>query len=220
MVKRLGIILIITIGFLSSTTANSYYNNRNMPVVNMMLSMMDMMSRIMLGRNNGNFYPYSPAAMGALPMSPVSPYGMGSSGFSPWSGLSGYAPGNAIMSAPSTTANKLTKDSFFSSEVFNEAQDPALNSAQNKTEVFSMQSMNGIWQALSGDIIAIYNSYYFIWTDGNKRHLAGNLMVKGKQMLAYIPANKRYLYFQFYKEDNKFAVQDKAGQVYIFKRIH
>jgi len=220
MVKRLGIILIITIGFLSSTTANSYYNNRNMPVVNMMLTMMDMMSRFMLGSRNSNFYryPYSPATMGALPMSPVSPYGMGTTGFSPWSGLAGYAhdPSTAVDSV----ASGMTKDSFFSDSFFSDSKEKTLNASSNALENFSMEAMNGIWQATSGDIIAIYNSYYFIWTDGNRRHLAGNIAVKGKQMLAYIPANKRFLSFQFYREDDKFAVRDKKGQLYIFKKIH
>jgi len=212
-------VVLITIGFLSSNTANSYYNsNSNIPVVDMMLTMMDMMARVMRGDRLNKFsgFPYSPNPYGGLPMSPAYLYGSPFNSFSPWSKFSSSNPfeHNPIKDvSPDNDENE--KTSFFGTNL-----DKVWESMEGNIPGLNNSIMNGIWQAMSGDIIAIYKDNYFIWTDGNRRHLAGSIMIKGKQMVAYIPANKRYLRFQFYREDNKFAVRDTNGQIYLFKKIH
>jgi|GEM_PF-1701001 len=217
-VKRLGIILLITIGIFSSTTANSYYNsNSNIPMVDMMLTMMDVMSRMMRGTGYSNYsrYPYSPLPIAGLAMSPVNPYRSVLGGFSPNDPFLNNSTSNSSSSSHDSDTEEEQKTSFFGTNL-----DKVWESMENNRPSFKTADMNGIWQAISGDVIAIYNDYYFIWTDGNRRHLAGSLMIKGKQMVAYIPASKRYLKFQFYRENNKFAVRDNGGQIYIFKKIH
>jgi hypothetical protein len=80
--------------------------------------------------------------------------------------------------------------------------------------------MNGIWQALSGDILAVYHNSNFMWTDGKKRHLVGTMLVKGNQLSAFMPVQNKVINFQFYREKNKFAVKDSSGQIHVFTRIH
>lgn len=190
-------------------------------MVDMMLTLMDVMSRMMRGGRNYSYYPYSPIPGSGLPMSPAYPYSSGF-GLSPWSTFNPFTANNPFVesanSIPSSiveNANKSEKNSFFGTNL-----DQVWESLEGNMPGFSAASMNGIWQAISGDVMAIYNDHYFIWTDGNRRHLAGSIMIKGKQLIAYIPANKRYLSFQIYREDDKFAVRDQNGQIYLFKKIH
>jgi hypothetical protein len=82
------------------------------------------------------------------------------------------------------------------------------------------ENINGIWEALSGDVIAIYKNNKFIWSDGNSRNLAGQLIIKNNMLYAYIPAKNITLQFQFRQEAEKFIVRDKQARTYIFTRLH
>lgn len=191
-----------------------------MPFVEMMVTMMKIMNNIM-GANNSysglNALPYSPAFMpnpygmnnyltgfNNLPMSPT---GMGSL---PVNNMTNMLPGDFQTGENA----KNTMNNFW---------DP--NTQEKNTFAVSKppmtdNSLNGIWQALSGDVIAIYKNNYFIWSDGHSRNLAGRLTIQGNNMYAYIPANKITMQFQFYKEPGQFIVRDKTSRIYTFKRIH
>ncbi len=179
-------------------------------MIKMMSVMMELMSHMMLGGASNNSLPFSPASamsMSSLPLSgmPMSGTSMAGLPMSPVTQL-GSLYGN----------NQINKNPWLNIPTSNLLQQNQL-SKQVQTQ---NDSINGIWQALSGDIIAIYFNSNFIWTDGKKRHLAGSLVVKGNQLSAFIPANNKVLNFQFYRQNNKFAVKDSSGQIHIFSRIH
>jgi hypothetical protein len=209
-VKKTGIIFVIASVILFSTSANSFYNGNNMPMIKMMSVMMELMSHMMLGGSSNNNYPVYPispvSGMTAFPMSPANPL------------ASVYGNNTAINSAINSNPwlNAAATENSFSAK---NVQQQNTNTNTNTTQS-SNNTMNGIWQALSGDVIAIYYNSKFIWTNGKERHLAGSLVIKDSQLTAYISSNKKVIKFKFYREGNKFAVKDNSGQIYIFTRIH
>jgi len=201
-VKKTAIALVITTMMLFSTSANSFYNGNNMPMIKMMSLMMEIMSRMMLGGSSNNHYPsfpVSPLSMTGLPMSPVNPM-------------------TSMYGGNNTFNPNFNNNPWLNSAANNFAQQ---NTNTTNTAVMPINnSMNGIWQALSGDVIAIYYNSKFIWTNGKERHLAGSLVIKNDLLTAYIPSNSKVIKFTFYREGNKFAVKDSSGQIHIFTRIH
>ncbi len=188
-----------------------------MPFIEMMVAMMKVMNQVLGGSN-------SFAGMSALPYSPAFIPGManGINGLGAFNNFP-MSPGG-LNSLPLRSAVNPLLDSFqtgrnsppFSSGNF---WDP--NSQHtNSVAVIDNNSLNGIWQALSGDVIAIYNNNRFIWSDGGAKNLAGHLAIKGNNMIAYIPSKKMTLYFQFYMEPGQFVVRDQNARIYTFKRIH
>ncbi|MFK5984941.1 MAG: hypothetical protein QM479_05905 [Pseudomonadota bacterium] len=214
--KKAGISILITIAMLFSTTANSFYNSNNQPMIKMISVMMELMSHMMIGGASGNNFmpfPASPSlGMAGLPMSPINPmssfYNNNNTTNNPWLNI----PARNLLQQNTQNQSQNQNDSVFSQNI------PFSNSGINNQN--NNDSINGIWQALSGDIMAIYYNSNFIWTDGKKRHLAGSLVIKGSQLSAFIPANNKVLNFQFYRQNNKFAVKDSNGQIHIFTRIH
>ena len=229
--KRLVASLLLCTSLISQTHAgNRYYDNsdwRDLPCVEMMATMMRIMNDIM-GLDNDNYFPgyynlpYSPAyfppaglnsfyGYGNLPMSPdaISPGAMQTPSFPD-------VP-NRLPDSFQTGQNATdeTKGSFWDPNSKPQKHNPLTR----KTSV-SVASLNGIWEALSGDVIAIYKNDHFIWSDGKSRNLAGRLAIKGKILYAYIPARNVTLQFQFYLEPGQFIVQDKSSRVYTFKRLH
>ncbi len=197
-----------------------------MPFIEMMVTMMKVMNQVLGGSNSFsgmNALPYSPAFM------PGMTNGMNSLGvFNNFP----MSPGGSNSLPLRNTVNPLL-DSFqtgqnsrtFSSNSPSNFWDPnqRSNSSVSTTNSVAMidnNSMNGIWQAISGDVIAIYNNNRFIWSDGGAKNLAGHLAIKGNNMIAYIPSKKITLYFQFYMEPGQFVVRDQNARIYTFKRIH
>lgn len=192
-----------------------------MPFVEMMVTMMKIMNNIM-GANNSysglNALPYSPAFMPNSPYGmnnyltsfnnlPMSPAGMGSL---PVKSMTNMLPGDFQTGENAkNTMNNFWDPSTQEKNAFATNQPPMTDN-----------SLNGIWQALSGEVIAIYKNNYFIWSDGHSRNLAGRLTIQGNNMYAYIPASKITMQFQFYKEPGQFIVRDKTSRIYTFKRIH
>jgi len=186
-----------------------------MPFIEMMVTMMKVMNQILGGNNSFtgmNTLPYSPAFMpgmmgsglGGYPMLPMSPGGM-----------------NAL---PLNNMVNPVVDSFHPGQGSSNFWDPNSTTATKGfyqgTQPIKQDSMNGIWQALTGDVIAIYNNNKFIWSDGGSQNLAGQLSIKGNNLIAYVPSKKTTLYFQFYREPGQFIVRDQKARVYTFKRIH
>ena len=225
--KHLVASFVLCFCLITQSVANNPYNNnsdwRSLPFIEMMVTMMKIMNDIMDGKSNYypgiNTLPYSPAFMpgagmynglsnfNSLPMSP--------------GGLSNF-PGNQFSTnqlpnsfpAGQNAANN-TSGSFWDLDAPGQQSQTTI-----KNNSVNSGSLNGIWQALSGDVIAIYNNDHFIWSDGNARNLAGRLAFKGNQLYAYIPASKVTLQFQFYREPGQFIVRDKNSRVYTFKRLH
>lgn len=166
-------------------------------MIKMMSLMMELMTHMMLGGSSNNNYPsfpVSPLAMTGLPMSPINPM---ASVYGSNPNINQGTNNNPWLNIPANT----------------------LPQTQANTSIAN-NSMNGIWQALSGDIIAIYYNSKFIWTNEKERHLAGSMVIKDSQLTAYISSTKKVIQFKFYREGNKFAVKDNSGQIHIFTRIH
>ncbi len=188
-----------------------------MPFIEMMAAMMRVMNNILAGGNsfNGiNSLPYSPAfspmtsgmnGLGAFNSLPMSPAGFNPTAFN---ALQSKTPGNGFTppKAPGSGSGNFW--------------DPDAQQSTGSVTAVDNSSLNGIWQAFSGDVIAIYNNNRFLWSDGMNKNLAGQLAIKGNQMIAYIPAKKITLYFQFYMEPGQFIVRDRNSRIYTFKRIH
>ncbi|WP_198263206.1 hypothetical protein [sulfur-oxidizing endosymbiont of Gigantopelta aegis] len=68
--------------------------------------------------------------------------------------------------------------------------------------------------------LTFWNKIVLLWSDGGAKNLAGQLAIEGNKMIAYIPAKKITLYFQFYREPGQFVVRDRKSRTYNFKRIH
>ena len=202
-----------------------------MPFIEMMVTMMRIMNQIMGGSQNFshlNSWPYSAAFMPGMPGMPGMG-GMGGMGGMP-GGLGGMNGFNALPLANSMGSSPW-QDSFQAGQnagYINEnpadnfwgSDDQATQSRQDNYQLVNNTSLNGIWQALSGEVLAIYNNNRFMWSNGNYRSISGQLVIKGNAMIAYIPASKTTMRFQFYKTSGQFIVRDQSSRTYTFKRIH
>ncbi len=209
--KHLISTVLLCFVLINPSLAGSYYNNndwRDLPFVEMMAAMIRAMNDIMGGGGN-NYY----SSLYGMPYSP---------GFMPGVGNSLYG----INNFPNSFSDNFPVGQNTGSNHYNNTSNQGsfwdLNSKNTAsgTPQQNSNTMNGIWQSQTGNVIAIYNNNRFIWSDGNKRHIAGRLLVKNNILYAYIPANKTTLQFQFYREPDKFIVKDRNARVYTFKRIH
>ena len=218
--------LIVTICLFNSVIASGNFQNNNfrsMPFIEMMVAMMKVMNQMM---GNNNYVP----GLGTLPYSPgmsMMPLASGLGGMNnfPMSPVNSM-PLNSFMN--SGGQNNFLSDKFQigkNAQNFNNMNDFWNPQAFNKsssgiTNAYEKDSVNGIWQSLSGDVIAIYKNSYFMWTDGKSRRLSGRLFFKGNHLVAYFPVSKKKLHFQFYKEAGQFIVRDPTSRIYTFKRLH
>jgi len=189
-----------------------------MPFIQIMAAMMKAMNNIVGGNDsfsNFNSLPYSPAFFpiaGAVPgLNSFSNLPMSPAGFNqfPMNNYSG-ALGDTFK-----TGENQKNANFWDINNNNSFQLPTPTA-----QVRINDGINGIWQSLSGDVMAIYKNNRFLWSDGKARNLAGYLMIKDNKMIAYIPAKKATLYFQFYKEAGQFIVRDTRARIYTFKRLY
>jgi len=212
--------LILCFCLVTSSIAGNNYNNdfRSMPFIEMMVSMMKVMNDMM--NNNSSYVP----GLGVLPYSPgmtmMPDITNGLNGFNnlPMSPANSIPMNNLMMNGQT----KSFSDHFQAgqnSQNINTSSD-FWNPKKTSQNTYQEKSVNGIWQSLSGDVIAIYKNSYFIWTDGKNRKLAGRLLIKGNNLIAYFPDSGKKLYFQFYKEAGQFIVRDKTSRIYTFKRLH
>lgn len=233
--KHLLVSLLLCFCLITASVAARYSNDswRSMPFVEMMAAMMKAMNNVLGGSNSFsgmNYFPYSPAfapgmasginSLGAFNNLPMSPAGMNSL---PFTSLPAYSAVNPVLDSFQTGQNTPPFGSNISASRPGHTSSNFWNpDSQNVDSVAMMghNTLNGIWQALSGDVIAIYNDNRFLWSDGKARNLAGHLVIKGNNMIAYIPAKKITLYFQFYREPGQFVVRDQSARVYTFKRIY
>ena len=213
----------------TQSIAASHYDNdwRSLPFIQMMAAMMKAMNNV-LGVGDGNSFngfntlPYSPAfvpGMGGMPgFSPLSSLPMSPAGFNALP-LSSANTLNPFQNSFQAGQNNSKFDNISGSQSVNNFWDPD-STYSVPVQQAGNNSINGIWQALSGDVIAIYRNNRFLWSDGGARNLAGHLAIKGNVLVAYIPAKKVTLYFQFYQEAGQFIVRDKNSRIYTFKKIH
>jgi len=205
---------------ITQANAANYNNNdwRSMPFIQIMAAMMKAMNNI-VGNNNSfshfNSLPYSPAffpSAGGMPgLNSFSNLPMSPAGFNQFP-MNNYS--SALGNNFKTGENQKNTNFW---DINNNDSFPL--QAQTAPAIVN-NNINGIWQSLSGDILAIYNNNRFLWSDGKTHNLAGYLMIKDNKMIAYIPAKKATLYFQFYKEPGQFIVRDTRARIYTFKRLH
>ena len=212
--------LLLCFSLITQANAANYNNSdwRSMPFIQIMAAMMKAMNNIVGGNDsfsNFNSLPYSPAFFpiaGAVPgLNSFSNLPMSPAGFNqfPMNNYSG-ALGDTFK-----TGENQKNANFWDINNNNSFQLPTPTA-----QVRINDGINGIWQSLSGDVMAIYKNNRFLWSDGKARNLAGYLMIKDNKMIAYIPAKKATLYFQFYKEAGQFIVRDTRARIYTFKRLY
>ncbi len=239
--KHLLVSLFLCFCLITQSVAARQYNNdwRSMPFIQMMVAMMKAMNNVLGGSNSFagmSALPYSPAFMpgmtsgmnslGGFNNLPMSPAGMNSLPFNslPFNSLPAYSTVSPMLNSFQTGQNTTSP---FGSNISGSSSgqsssnfwDPDSQNVSSAAKIGN-STLNGIWQALSGDVIAIYNNNRFLWSDGRAKNLAGHLAIKGNHMIAYIPAKNITLYFQFYMEPNQFVVRDQSARMYTFKRIH
>ena len=193
-----------------------------MPFIEMMVTMMKVMNQVLGGNNSFsgiNALPYSPAFMpgmvnginglGAFNNLPMSPGGMNSL---PLNSLANPLPDSFQTGQNASPFG--TNSNFWDPDAHNQNRNASSKAMINNS------SLNGIWQASTGDVIAIYNNNRFLWSDGGARNIAGRLAIKGNNLIAYVPAKNTSLYFQFYMQPGQFIVRDQNARTYTFKRIH
>lgn len=229
--KHLLVSLFLCLCLTTQAVAASQYNNdwRSMPFVEMMVAMMKAMNHVLGGSNSFagmNAFPYSPAfipgmangmnGLGAFNNLPMSPAGINS--------LAAYSTVSPFLDSFQTGQNTIPFNSDISSShpdhSSNNFWNPDSQATGSVKQTDNNKTLNGIWQTVSGDVIAVYNNNRFLWSDGRAKNIAGHLAFKGNNMIAYIPAKNITLYFQFYMEQNQFIVRDKNARIYTFKRIH
>ncbi len=178
---------------LITTPARSFYDSNTLPMIKMMSLMMELMS-LMIGGGTWGKHKYPPlAASTVMPLN-----GFGGNGL-PLSSVYGNIPVWNNMNDIFSQQNFLRQNNL-----------PGLNTT----------SLNGIWQSMSGDIMVVYYENKFIWTDGKNRHLVGTLAINNQQLMVYITNKQQVLQFKFYRQNNKFVVQDASGNMYVFTRIY
>jgi hypothetical protein len=80
--------------------------------------------------------------------------------------------------------------------------------------------MNGIWQGLGGDLIAIYGNR-FLWTDQYQRSLSGQMEIRGEYLWMRISGNNAVYVFRIQQTgDGGFTAASRSGQVMRFRRLY
>ncbi len=225
--KRLISTLLLCFVLISQSLAGSYYNKndwRNLPFVEMMAAMIRAMNDIMGGGGNN----YSPGLYG-MPYSPAFMPGMGNNlyGMNNFPMASSFPANNFsnglndnFQTGQNTGNNNYSNSNSSSFWDLNNNNSSVNNKQTGVYNNIQNNNMNGIWQSQTGNVMAIYNNNRFIWSDGNKRNIAGRLLIKNNILYAYVPAKKTTLQFQFYREPNKFIVKDNNSRVYTFTKIY
>jgi hypothetical protein len=189
----------------TSVPAANYYNNQNnndwrsLAFIEMMASMMKAMNQVL-----GNKQTFS--NLDSLPYSTTFVPGL-------MNGMNAFNQ-QPLKNLPMSPIGQPTLNHGMTDQL-----NPSISDRQN-TMTQQPTDLNGIWQALSGDVIAIYNNNRFLWSNGDRRNISGQLAIKGNRMIAYVPAKKMTLFFQFYQQAGSFLVRDKQARVYRFKRIY
>lgn len=198
-----GLIFLFANTFYSLSFAYNYQPNpRDMAsFAEMMLTMMEMMG--FLNRHNSPTS-YMPN-MSTLPMN----YG------------NNLSPNMMNMQTmPFPNINNFTSNGSNNSSTLQNNSNNALNTFQSTLPSY----LNGIWQGESGNVMAIYHSKQFLWSDNNNKHLfGGEFRVIGNKIgLAVTIRNKQTLLefnFQFY--GTYFTLVDKDdNRQFTFHKIH
>jgi len=227
------ILLSFIVGFLflmphGHARAAVYQDYGSMPLVQMMLTMMDLMgmlNRVPAYGGYGGVPGYSPLYSATAPfagpgMTPygsgLSPYGSGlgyPGGFgNPWQSMGNYSgPSNYTLPGP-----KPEQDESWGmgAQTLTNPWEPL------PTATRSNFGMNGIWQGLGGDLIAIYGNR-FLWTDQYQRSLSGQMEIRGEYLWMRISGNKAVYVFRIQQTgDGGFTAASRGGHVMRFRRLY
>jgi hypothetical protein len=193
--------------------AATYQDYGSMPLVQMMLTMMDLMgmlNRVPDYRGYGGWPAYSQLYSATAPFagSGLSPYGSGlaypGGHANPWQGSVNPAnPASGQDDYWGMGANTLTNP-----------WEPLPSATRSNF------GMNGIWQGGGGDLIAIYGSR-FLWTDQYHRSWSGQLQIQGDFLKMRIAgSNVVYLFRIQQTADGGFTAMDRSGKMMRFRRLY
>jgi hypothetical protein len=234
----LGVMLVVT---QAPVQAAAYRDTSDIPMVQMMLIMMDMMG--MLNRVpdygyggwpatyplysaaapfNGGMNPYS------NPMAATSGFGNPSTLASGWSGLQNYQNMQSFQQFPqlASTQNPVAGGGGPSDQTLApENWGMGLNSLSNPWEPLPTATrsdfgLNGIWQGEGGDFVAIYGNR-FMWSGSNYRSISGQIKIDGEYLFMAAPAADVYQVFRIQRNANGgFSAMDSSGQILRFRRLY
>lgn len=190
-----------------------------MPLVQMMLTMMDLMgmlNRVPNSRGYGGWPAYSPLYSATAPFagSGLSPYGSGlaypGAANNLWQGA-----GNNLLVPNATNPGFNPDDDWgMGANTLGNPWEPLPSATRSNF------GMNGIWQGSGGDLIAIYGSR-FLWTDQYHRSLSGQLQIQGDYLVMRIARSNAVYTFQIQQTaDGGFVAMDRSGKIMRFRRLY
>jgi hypothetical protein len=187
-----------------------YQDYGSMPLVQMMLTMMDLMgmlNRVPNSRGYAGLPAYSPLYSATAPFAGSGyPGGFGN----PWQGA-----GNNPLS-PNAANQGFNQDDYWGmgANTLTNPWEPLPSATRSNF------GLNGIWQGAGGDLIAIYGSR-FLWTDQYHRSLSGQLQIQGDYLIMRIARSNAVYTFQIQQTANGgFIAMDRSGKIMRFRRLY
>lgn len=201
--------------------AAAYQDYGSMPLVQMMLTMMDMMGMLNRVPNTGGYggWPtYSPLYSATAPFagSGLSPYGSGLGYPGAYNNLWQGAGKNPLVPNPNATNPGFNPDDYWGmgANTLTNPWEPLPSATRSNF------GLNGIWQGAGGDLIAIYGSR-FLWTDQYHRSLSGQLQIQGNYLVMRIARSNAVYTFQIQQTANGgFIAMDRSGKIMRFRRLY
>jgi len=79
-------------------------------------------------------------------------------------------------------------------------------------------SLNGLWISQEGEMFGVKNNN-FLWSDGQSRHLTGNLQFKNNYLLVNADGYQQPMYFKYKLDGNYLLTMQPDGRVREFRRV-
>ena len=79
-------------------------------------------------------------------------------------------------------------------------------------------SLNGLWVSREGEMLGVKNNS-FLWSDGQSRHLTGNIKLKNNYLLVSADGYQQPMYFKYKLDGNHLLTMQPDGRVREFRRV-
>ncbi len=79
-------------------------------------------------------------------------------------------------------------------------------------------SLNGLWVSQEGEMLGVKNNS-FLWSDGQSRHLTGNIKLKNNYLLVSADDSQQRMYFKYKLDGNHLLMMQPDGRVRDFRRV-
>jgi hypothetical protein len=244
--KALVSLLLALMLVMTQAQAATYRDTSDIPMVQMMLIMMDLMGMLNRAPDYGYgglpaayplysaAYPFnggmSPLGAGLMnpytgswpPTSRIDSFGNSLSGWQNYQDIQNFQQFPQLASTQNPVAGTGTpSDQTLAPENWG----MGMNSLSNPWEPLptatrSNFGLNGIWQGEGGDFVAIYGNR-FMWSGNNYRSLSGQIKIDGEYLFMAAPAAEVYQVFRIQQNANGgFSAMDSSGRVMRFRRLY